>query len=133
MSAKAFDAHYWRYRAAGAHMLAARMVTVDARVELLDIAARYERLAEWHEGAMKARKLLDGTAFGPHALKVINQAYDEAWHEVAANFGDDAHDIELARERLANAVLSVAHEDSRDVQVLKRGALQRMALDYRER
>ena len=35
--------------------------------------------------------------------------------------------------KIANAVLSIADEGSRDVDVLKRAALQRMALDYRRR
>jgi hypothetical protein len=34
---------------------------------------------------------------------------------------------------LANAILSIADEDSRDVEVLKRSALARMALDYKRR
>jgi hypothetical protein len=34
---------------------------------------------------------------------------------------------------LAEALLSVASEDSRDVEVLKRAALQRLALDYKRR
>jgi hypothetical protein len=80
---------------------------------------------------MKARQVIDGAAFGPEALKVIGQAFDAAWKEVADNFGDDPQDIEAARLRLANAVLSVAHEDTRVVDVLKRAALQRMALDFR--
>ena len=82
---------------------------------------------------MKARQLIDGAAFGRDALKVIGQAFDEAWKEVAGNFGDDPQDIEAARLKLANAVLSLAHEDTRNVDVLKRAALQQMALDYRER
>jgi hypothetical protein len=43
-------------------------------------------------------------------------------------------DIEVARLKLANALSSVACEDSRDVDVeaLKDGALQAMALAYRE-
>jgi hypothetical protein len=66
-------------------------------------------------------------------LKAIGQAFDLAWAEVANNFGDDPYDVEKARLRLARALLSIAHEDSRDVDVLKRAALQRMALDYRRR
>ena len=79
---------------------------------------------------MKARKLIDGAAFGPDALKAIGQAFDEAWQEIAGNFRDDPQDIERARLQLANAVLSIAHEDSRNVEVLKDAALQRTALDY---
>ena len=40
---------------------------------------------------------------------------------------------EKARLRLAEALLSIASEDSRDVEVLKRAALQRMALDQKHR
>jgi hypothetical protein len=43
----------------------------------------------------------------------------------------DPQDVEAARLKLANALLSVAHEDTRVVDVLKRAALQRMALDFR--
>ena len=81
----------------------------------------------------KARQLIDGASFGPDTLKAIGQAFDEAWQEIAGNFGDDPPDIERARLRLANAVLSIADEDTRNVQVLKRAALQRMALDYRSK
>jgi hypothetical protein len=66
-------------------------------------------------------------------MKAIGQAFDEAWLEIAGNFGDDAVDIQKARVRLAGALLSIAHEDSRDVGVLKQAALERMALDYKRR
>ena len=82
---------------------------------------------------MKARQLIDGATYGPDALKVIGQAFDEAWRDIAGNFGDDPSEIEAARLKLAEAVLSVAHEDSRDVAALKSGALQAMALEFRNR
>jgi hypothetical protein len=47
------------------------------------------------------------------------------------NFGDP-QDIEATRFRLANAILSIAQEDSRNVEALKHAALQRMALDLRQ-
>jgi hypothetical protein len=37
---------------------------------------------------MRAREHIDHAAFGPDALKVIGQAFDEAWQEIAGNFGD---------------------------------------------
>ena len=80
---------------------------------------------------MKARSLIDGASFGPDALKAIGQAFDEAWKQIADNFGSDPAEIEEARLKLAKAVLSVADDDSRDVEALKQAALQRMALDYR--
>jgi hypothetical protein len=82
---------------------------------------------------MRARHLIDSASYGPEALKTISQAFDEAWRESAGNFGSDPRDIELARLRLANAVLSVASEESRDVEALKNGALQAMALAYQDR
>ena len=70
-------------------------------------------------------------AYGSEALETIDEAFDKAWLEVAGNFGDGPGEIERARHRLAAALLSVANEDSRDVEVLKQAALLRMALDYR--
>ena len=80
---------------------------------------------------MRARRLIDGASFGPDALKVIYQAFDEAWVSVAGNFGEEPGVVESARVRLADALLSVATEDSRDPEALKIVALQAMALDYR--
>ena len=82
---------------------------------------------------MKARRLIDGAAYGPNALKTLGQAFDEVWASIAGNFGDDPSDIERARLKLATALLSVASEDSRDVEVLKKAALQVMALGYLRR
>jgi hypothetical protein len=82
---------------------------------------------------MKARQLMDGASYGPDALKALCQAFDEAWQSIEGNFGNDPRDVERARIRLATAVLSVASEDSRNVELLKRGALQAMALSYRNR
>jgi hypothetical protein len=80
---------------------------------------------------MKASRLINGAAFGPEAVKTIGRAFDEAWDYIAGNFGDDPTSIELGRCRLAEALLSVASEDSRDVEALKRGALEAMARYYR--
>jgi hypothetical protein len=77
---------------------------------------------------MKACQLIDGTSYGPETLKAIGQAFDEAWLTIAGNFGKDTS--EAGRLRLANAMLSVACEDSRDVEALKRGAVEAMALSY---
>lgn len=77
---------------------------------------------------MKARRLLDAASYDPDTLKAMTQAFDEAWAIIAGNF--DAASVEAARLRLAHAVLSVTCEDSRDVAVLKRGALEAMALSY---
>ncbi len=80
-----------------------------------------------------ARQLIDGASFGPEAVKAIGAAFDAAWAEIVGNFGHEPEDVEKTRLRLAKAMLSIADEDSREVEVLKRAALQRMALDYRRR
>ena len=60
----------------------------------------------------------------------MSQAFDEAWAEIAGNFGDELSVVGPARLKLAKALLSVSGDDSRDVQVLKRAALQALAKDY---
>jgi hypothetical protein len=80
---------------------------------------------------MSARQLIDTASFGPDALKVMGEAFDAAWAEIVANFVNDAVVIEAARLKLANAVLSVASEDSRDVEALKRAALEALARSSR--
>ena len=77
---------------------------------------------------MKARQLIDGASHGPDALKAIGQAFDEAWLTIAGNFSECT--VETGRLRLASALLSVSSETSRDVEALKRGALEAMALSY---
>jgi len=80
---------------------------------------------------MRARQLIDHASFGPDALRVMGEAFDAAWAEIAGNFGNDPVVIEAARMKLANAVLSIASEDSRDVDALKQAALQAMARSSR--
>jgi len=80
---------------------------------------------------MGSRQLIDGASYGPEALKVIGQAFDEAWRDIAGNFGDDPPNVEQARTRLARAILSIADDDSRDVSVLRRAALDLMVLEYK--
>lgn len=72
----------------------------------------------------KARQLIAGASYHPDTLKIITQAFDEAWSSIAGNFAEDAQSIEAARLKLANAILSIANDGSRDVQRLKNAALQ---------
>jgi hypothetical protein len=78
---------------------------------------------------MKARAIISGASYGPDTLKLISQAFDAAWAEIAHHFdGDPMRDT--VRERLAHAILAVADAASRDVEALKRTALQVLALNY---
>lgn len=80
---------------------------------------------------MRDHSAMAGVSFGPEALKVMGQAFDEAWLTIADNFGADPGEIASARWRLAEALLSVAGEGCRDVAALKTRALQAMALTGR--
>jgi hypothetical protein len=79
---------------------------------------------------MKARALISAASYGPETLKVIFQAFDVAWAEIAHHFEGHPTQVDAARERLAHAVLAVADEHSKDVQGLKRTALQVLGLSY---
>jgi hypothetical protein len=66
-------------------------------------------------------------------MMAIVQAFDAAWAQIEGHFGDDPKMIEEARYRLANCVLSVANDESRNVEVLARGALEAMARNFRDK
>ena len=82
---------------------------------------------------MKARKLIDGVGatYGPETLKVIGKAFDDAWGEIGPCFSKSGLQAQSVRLTLANAILEVAAEDSRDADELKNAALEAMALAYR--
>src|SRR5688572_5637848 len=80
---------------------------------------------------MRAKQLIDGASYGPEALKIVCHAFDDAWNDIAGNFGDDPGIIEAARLKLAHIILSFPHEKIRDAEQVKRSALQILALQYR--
>lgn len=82
---------------------------------------------------MKARALISGASYGPETLQLIGEAFDKAWAQIAHHFGEDGQVREVARERLAHAILAVADPNARDVEALKVTALQVMALNYGQR
>ena len=59
---------------------------------------------------MRARHLIGSASFSPDALKVITQAFDDAWDELAPSVSARADAIEAARLSLANIVLSLARD-----------------------
>ena len=79
---------------------------------------------------MSDRRLIEGAAFDPATLVEIGTAFDRAWSEIEHHFGDT--DIDLARSRLAEAILIVAADQAHhDIAELKTEALQVLALAYR--
>src|SRR5262245_85288 len=92
-----------------------------------------QRSAMIREAPPRSRNLIDGASFGLKLRRQSGRAVDAAWAEISNNFGDEPADVEKARLGLAKVILSIANEDSRDVAVLKRAPLQRMAFDYKRR
>jgi hypothetical protein len=80
---------------------------------------------------MKAYQHIDSGSFGPDALKVAREAFDEAWASVAGHFGSDPTLIEAARVKLANTILAMCREEVGDPVALKKAALGVLARDYR--
>lgn len=78
---------------------------------------------------MSARHLIEKSTYGPEALKVLGQAFDEAWSTIAHHFGANEVQQEAARQRLAHAILAVATEDQTVAEV-RDAALKVMALSY---
>ena len=81
---------------------------------------------------MRAKQLIDSACYGPEALKIIGQAFDEAWISIAPNFGNNPATIEAARLKLAKIVLSFPHEEIASVDQVKTSSLLLMALAYQE-
>lgn len=70
-------------------------------------------------------------SFGPDALKTIGEAFDGAWAEIEDAYGTDPAVIEAGRFKLANTLLSIANNETRDVEALKSAALRRMSAPSR--
>ena len=79
---------------------------------------------------MKASQLMARASYGPESLKVVGQAFDGAWAAIGHHFRGPL-EIEAARLRLANAILAVAKQDSRNPEELKNLALEAIGLKYR--
>ena len=73
---------------------------------------------------MRARHIIGGATFSPDVLKVLFEAFDDAWHEVAADVSMRAGAIDAARLRLATIVLSLAKSGPVD-----RGRIKTEAVD----
>jgi hypothetical protein len=80
---------------------------------------------------MKARELLSSASYGPETRKIVFESFDLAWESIAPNFGDNPLATQAARVKLANIILSMAHDHQSDVQQIKNAALKMMAHDYR--
>lgn len=58
------------------------------------------------------------------SVRAIQQAFDEAWSTVAAQFQGDPAQVEAMRLKLAECILNVAPDGSTDVERIKSVAIQ---------
>jgi hypothetical protein len=77
---------------------------------------------------MRARRIIEGAAFGPEVIRVAIEAFETAWTEIADRFDPAEHGA--VRGSLATAIISSAREDSRDANLLKEAGLRAMARAY---
>jgi hypothetical protein len=80
---------------------------------------------------MEARLLIAKASYGPESLKVLFQAFDLAWEEIANDFGDNTLAIQSARLKLANAILTAVGDGRNDPEQIKNAALETMARNAR--
>jgi hypothetical protein len=78
---------------------------------------------------MSIHEIIDRPSFGPEALQVVGAAFDKAWEDVEFKFTTQQAKDE-ARTDLANAILSVATDDSHDAQELRNFGLKSLLLKY---
>src|SRR5688572_2843511 len=72
---------------------------------------------------MDARQLIGAAAFPPDVLKVLFDAFDDAWAEVAPDVSGDPTVVDAARLSLAGIVLSVATAGPIDRDAIKAAAV----------
>jgi len=80
---------------------------------------------------MRAKRIIEGAAFGPDVLKVVRQAFDDAWLAVVDKFLP--HEQEAAREVLALAMMSATRDNSTDVAALREVGMRAMIRNYPSR
>jgi hypothetical protein len=78
---------------------------------------------------MKARRLIEGASYDPDTLKILFQAFDDAWIQIAPTISTHPTAVEAARLKLADIILGLAQENSRDAKQLTDAAVQMMFAD----
>jgi hypothetical protein len=78
---------------------------------------------------MKARQLLSAASYAPDQLRVLFEAFDQAWTVIGVSVGDDPQAVEAARLKLANLMLSLARDGNvDDPERLKSAALHLLSI-----
>lgn len=78
---------------------------------------------------MERRMLSENLVLGPEELALLRAAFDAAWEEVAQH---DGSSIEVARLRVANAILAAFRHGSTELTAIKAAALQSLKVWHPE-
>jgi hypothetical protein len=81
---------------------------------------------------MKARALIGGASYDPDTLKTLYRAFDDAWAQIAPHIPNHTDTIESARIKLAEIVIDLAENGTRDAEALTEAAVQKMLADPTE-
>ena len=73
--------------------------------------------------AVKARQLIANAVYDPAVLKAIGKAFDEAWEQISPQISNRPEAIEAARLKLAEIVLALTKNGSRDPEKLTKAAV----------
>jgi hypothetical protein len=82
---------------------------------------------------MKAHERICGAAYPPETLKVMFEAFDDAWTEVGPSMGTASTTVEMARESLADIMLSLAKTQPIESEGLRNAAVAAFRAMYRIR
>jgi hypothetical protein len=66
-------------------------------------------------------------SYGPDRLKVLGNAFDDAWQTLGRNIGAAPAEIDRARMTLASVILNLPCSEIADAESIKNAALQVMA------
>jgi hypothetical protein len=78
---------------------------------------------------MKARQLIANAIYDPDELNTIRMAFDAAWEQIAPEVDAKPEAIEAARLKLAEIVLSLTRNGTKDPQQLTDAAVRLMLSD----
>jgi hypothetical protein len=76
------------------------------------------------------RPLAPIAAYGPHTVKLLTRAFDDAWKAIAGNYGSPM-EVEAAQQKLAKIILGLVPVDEvQDAERVKYSAL--VAMRHKE-
>ena len=75
---------------------------------------------------MKAQRLVAAAVYDPATLRAIGKAFDDAWEQISPQISARADAIEAARLKLAEIVLSLTKDGTRDPGKLAEAAMRLM-------